>query len=234
MIANWHLINACMEALGKEGFAGPFLDLLHEMGADQVMVFSYANGHAVCLLSRNFSHSRLGAKLAERYLDGWFRQDPLYGRILALEPGAAELQALDEFASRMSEDYRERFFVGPGIRHKISVLIAGQSRRMILNVYRHSQDRETAPHEALLFMGRLALLHFESADVAKYPLPLAALSEREREVCLGVLAGKKSEAIAGEIGVAPSTVTTYRRRAYEKLGISSRAALFAICRNEEN
>jgi len=39
-----------------------------------------------------------------------------------------------------------------------------------------------------------------------------------------------TEAIAGEMGVAPSSGVTFRRRAYAKLGISSRGALFQLCR----
>ena len=34
---------------------------------------------------------------------------------------------------------------------------------------------------------------------------------------LGILSGKKAEAIAAEMGLAASTIVTYRRRAYEKL-----------------
>lgn len=220
-----------MAALGEEKFAGPFLKLLHDMGADQVMVFSYSEGHAACLLSWNFPHSHLGVKLGESYLDGWFACDPLYRRVLEAAPGHVELCFLDEVAALMPEDYKREFFGRPGIKQKAAVLAVGETRRLILNVYQHDATRTLAPPDALLFAGRLALLHYDREASAGYPPPLAALSEREREVCIGILAGKKAETIAGEIGVAPSTVTTYRRRAYEKLGISSRAALFAICRD---
>lgn len=229
-IQDWHLLNGCMAALGREDFVGPFLELLREMGADQVMVFSYDEDHAACLLSWNFSHSRLGVTLAANYLDDWYRDDPLYRRVLAVQPGAAELCFLDEVAPMMSEEYRRQFFVLPGIERKAAILAAGDTHRIVLNVYQHDLERALAPPDALLFTGRLALLHYEREADSGYPPPLAALSERERQVCLGVLAGKKTEIIANEIGVAPSTVTTYRRRAYEKLGISSGAALFAICR----
>ena len=50
-------------------------------------------------------------------------------------------------------------------------------------------------------------------------------------MCQGILNGKKAEAIAGDLDVAPSTVVTYRKRAYAKLGIGARADLFAICRS---
>ena len=45
-----------------------------------------------------------------------------------------------------------------------------------------------------------------------------------------MLAGKKAEIIAEEIGIGPSGVVTYRQRAYQKLGISSRGQLLFISR----
>tara|TARA_B100002051_G_C16730113_1_gene637732 strand:- start:743 stop:919 length:177 start_codon:yes stop_codon:yes gene_type:complete len=54
------------------------------------------------------------------------------------------------------------------------------------------------------------------------------LSDRERAVCLGIPSDRKSEAIAAELGIAPSSVITCRKRADGKLDISCRAGLFAI------
>lgn len=230
MTPRWDLLDACLGTLAGEDFVPPFLEWLRELGADQVMIFAYAGDHASCLLSWNFTQSQLGARLASDYLDGWYRQDPLCERVLSAEEGTVELCRLGDVLPLMTEEYRDRFFSRPGIRRKDAVLAVGATRRLILNLYRYDEASAAPPADALRFAGRLALLHFESAGTGSFPPPLAALSEREREVCLGILSGKKTETIAGEVGVAPSTVTTYRRRAYEKLGISSRAALFAICR----
>jgi DNA-binding NarL/FixJ family response regulator len=53
------------------------------------------------------------------------------------------------------------------------------------------------------------------------------LTKRERQVTLRILDGKTVEQIAAELGVKSTTITTYRSRAYEKLGISSRRELFS-------
>jgi DNA-binding CsgD family transcriptional regulator len=53
------------------------------------------------------------------------------------------------------------------------------------------------------------------------------LTQRERQVILRILDGVTVEQIAGELGLKPTTVITYRSRAYEKLGISSRRELFS-------
>ncbi|MEJ2393751.1 MAG: LuxR C-terminal-related transcriptional regulator [Candidatus Thiodiazotropha sp.] len=55
----------------------------------------------------------------------------------------------------------------------------------------------------------------------------ALLTQRERQVIRRILDGVTVERIAGELGLKPTTVITYRSRAYEKLGISSRRELFS-------
>ena len=47
--------------------------------------------------------------------------------------------------------------------------------------------------------------------------PLAALTGREKEVCLRILSGFSSEAIAADLGISLHSALTYRKRAYERL-----------------
>ncbi len=60
------------------------------------------------------------------------------------------------------------------------------------------------------------------------------LTQRERQVILRILDGVTVEQIAGELGLKPTTVITYRSRAYEKLGISSRRELFSVVLRKRN
>jgi DNA-binding CsgD family transcriptional regulator len=52
------------------------------------------------------------------------------------------------------------------------------------------------------------------------------LTSRERLVCLGILTGHTSESIALNLSISVNSVLTYRKRLYEKLGISSQNELF--------
>ena len=54
------------------------------------------------------------------------------------------------------------------------------------------------------------------------------LTPREKEVCRRILSGYGTEAIASDLGISLHSAFTYRKRAYEKLGISSQNELFAI------
>jgi DNA-binding CsgD family transcriptional regulator len=45
-----------------------------------------------------------------------------------------------------------------------------------------------------------------------------------------VLDGLTSDAIAWRLDISLNTVKTYRKRAYAKLGINSKTALFTLCK----
>ena len=62
------------------------------------------------------------------------------------------------------------------------------------------------------------------------PAEDVALSEREREVVRLIAAGYTNSEIAEQLQVAERTIKTYRARAIEKLGFSSRAEITAYVR----
>ena len=60
-------------------------------------------------------------------------------------------------------------------------------------------------------------------------LPKDKLTTRESEVCERILVGFTSTGISLDLGIAESSVNTYRRRAYEKLEIATQNELFSMC-----
>jgi len=222
-------IDTCLATLGTDDFAPAFCDLVETLGAHQLMVFSISPDRARCLMSRHFSDAALAGKLAETYLDGWFQKDPLLPELMRAMPGAVHQRKIDKNHPNMSAEYREIFFDHPGLVAKTTLLAAGESLRLFVSLYMTGEAETECDPDIAQLAGRLALMHFEKGSDSDFPAPLAALSERERAVCLGILSGHKAEVIAADLGVASSTVVTYRKRAYNKLGITSRAGLFAIC-----
>ncbi len=233
----WRQASASLNAVGTRDFQKRFLTLVRALGADQCMIFSYNEGYANCLLARSYVEGKVGQKLAETYLNGWFRKDPLYKDVMTLPSGACRLRKMKDIVGAMSQEYFEMFFERPALSDKVSVLATGSKSRLAVNIYnRHSGSARLFSAQGIseplfLMMGKMALLHFESAEPPDYPLPLSVLSKRERDVCLGILKGKKAEIIAADMKIAPNSVVTYRRRAYAKLGVNSRAGLFALCSN---
>lgn len=59
--------------------------------------------------------------------------------------------------------------------------------------------------------------------------PFDQLTGRELEVCERILLGYTSIGIGLDLDIALSSVLTYRKRAYQKLGIGTQAQLFALC-----
>ncbi len=223
------MIETCLETMGSDDFPPVFADFVETFGVDQIMIFAIEGDTARCLLSRHFSNAALAGKLAEAYLDHGFLRDPLLPDLRNAAEGSIALRRFDEIAADMDEDYRQRFFSVPGLMAKTTIVAAGKALRLFVSFYAADANGDACDPDQARLAGRLALMHFERALDSGIPAPLAVLSHRERAVCLGILSGHKSEAIAADLKVAPSSVITYRKRAYGKLGITSRASLFAIC-----
>ncbi|HSL22773.1 MAG TPA: response regulator transcription factor [Vicinamibacterales bacterium] len=63
-------------------------------------------------------------------------------------------------------------------------------------------------------------------DPAAGNSPLALLTFRERQIVLGVTSGKRNREIAESLGITPGTVKLHLHKAFAKLGVHSRLALF--------
>lgn len=60
--------------------------------------------------------------------------------------------------------------------------------------------------------------------------PWVALSERERQVVDAILNGASAKECARRLGLSPTSVATYRQRAFDKLGIRRQVQLFQLLR----
>lgn len=230
---------ALLSALGEAEFFNPFLTWLNsELGADQCMIFFCADGEKVStLLFKDFNQTASGKKLAESYVtERRYMQDPNFLLLKNSQPGELTLIRFADLAMTMEANYRQRYFDEPGFKDKLSVIYGSELGNFYINLYcRTTTFEQIIPIDEQAAIGHLLGLlvskHYQLNQSQLNQGPLAFLSERERQVCTAVLQGKKSETIAYELDVAPSSIVTYRKRAYEKLGISSRAQLFALCQN---
>lgn len=226
-----------LETLGQPDFFEQFLHWLHQqLLTDQCMLFFCANDQQVStLLYRDFSADISARQLALAYIsERQYLHDPNFERLRQCQPGQIMTQHLQELLPTMGLAYQKRFFAEPGFEDKWSILFRADNGRYYLNLYsrrgnfrQHLGAQESA---CARLLATLISKHYLLNQALLSQGTLAFLSERERQVCEATLAGKKAEAIAHELGVAASSIVTYRKRAYEKLGISSRAQLFALCR----
>ena len=137
--------------------------------------------------------------------------------------------------------YRRECFETARLAEKVSFARWRAGRRFILSFYR-APGRPPITPQALAPLAdmTLPLLRKQlelSTDETNLPLMERLLRRmeriypemtvREREVCARTLIGMTAEAIGLDLDIKPSTVLTYRRRAYERFGISNANQLMA-------
>lgn len=235
-------IAACVDALGDAEFETRLLALLRDTARiEQCMVFAYDGEDGVdCLLAANERQPRVADRLARLYTEGLFRHDPNYRRLADATSPDMELAPMQPDA--MPESYRGHLFAFPDLVDKVALTLREAQGAYTLNLYR---GREAGPFDAddLATLNALAPLlaslirrHYgQSRPLSQRPSAeeaavLAPLSERERQLCLYLLRGHTLKTAAAELDIALSTAETYRKRAYAKLGVPSKARLVALCR----
>lgn len=82
-------------------------------------------------------------------------------------------------------------------------------------------------HAEILSHGESVLEAVTSIDIMKQCLAASGnrLTARESDVCAGLISGASIIAIASDLKIGSETVVTYRKRAFEKLGISGQREL---------
>ncbi|QCP53062.1 helix-turn-helix transcriptional regulator [Trinickia violacea] len=144
------------------------------------------------------------------------------------------------------EAYRAVCYRDPDVSDRLSLLLQPNDDIWLsVNLYRDRsggrfQPREIAVVEAFgPLIAQAAKHHYALAGQIQMGIPqlmlarvrhaCPELSKRELDVLRGVLEGCTAHEIGELIGVKTSSVVTYQKRAYRRLGISSQRELFALC-----
>jgi DNA-binding CsgD family transcriptional regulator len=237
-------ITPALLAIGRPSFPQTLIAALRRVAdVGHCMVFSFAGERqANCLLDAG--NIPIGRDLGVAYSGHFHLSDPNRDAIFEGQVNAAPV-LLPTFARRMySDSYRKMFFEDSDIVDKCATAIWVEDTCFYVNFYRITSQGRFAREEVQRLMAVAPAVsaavarHFQQ-DVAADPAqrlkmlfasaaPFAALTGREKEVCLRILSGFSSEAIAAELGISLHSALTYRKRAYEKLGISAQNELFAM------
>jgi DNA-binding CsgD family transcriptional regulator len=141
-----------------------------------------------------------------------------------------------------SEGFRRRFFDQAGIVERVSIVQRGANSWRVINVARHRSTGLFSDGEldALIGLARIALpmlplnrrAGVRRPDVRQLEHRLhslyPSLTRRESEVCARATMGMSVEATALDLDIAKTSVMTYRKRGYQRLGISSVQELCAL------
>lgn len=184
-------------------------------------------------------------EVQQAYLAGLYRLDP--NLRLPVQPGASvHLLACDTIAD---EGYRAACYQHAGVLQRLTVATADDGQLLTLNLYRLVATGPFSRRELVQVDGvapllaALAAKHVTTVGMqlrsrdrrdridafsARLHAMNGGLTPREREVLARGLLGMTSQGIALDLGVGVSTVLTYRKRAYARLGVSGQAELFAL------
>jgi DNA-binding CsgD family transcriptional regulator len=231
-------------AIGRPSFSQVLMDTVRAVAdVGHCMVFAFETERtARCALG--IGNIGIGSDLGAAYSEHFYLADPNRDAILR-QRSAARPIVLPSFARRMySDNYRKIFFEDAEIVDKIAAAIWVDSACFYVNFYRTAEQGQFARNEAARLCNMAPAItaivarHCQEEVVAEAPTilrtlfstrePFLKLTGREKDVCLRILSGYGSEAIATDLGISLHSTFTYRKRAYEKLGISSQNELFSI------
>jgi DNA-binding CsgD family transcriptional regulator len=233
-----------LAAIGTQEFGATVRDQVLSMtaGARRVYLFE-ATSRESTTLQYSFCEPEV-ADLFPTYTRWYLRSDPL-GDAFDATPRPNDV-ALLRVRPRdiVTPSFRRAFFDAPGIVERISVIQRGTDAWRGINIARHASDGRCSDDElrsliglACLVLPMLPLNRRRSAPAA--PLPIAELekrfgercarlTKRERQVCARAASGMSVDATALDLGIGRTSVLTYRRRAYQRLGVASPFALCAL------
>jgi DNA-binding CsgD family transcriptional regulator len=236
-------------AIGRRSFPQVLIEVLRRTAdVGHCMVFTFDGERSTrCLL--DIGNIPTGADLGVAYAGHFHRADPNRETIFRAREDSMPI-VLPTFARRMYDDrYRKIFFEDSEIVDKFATAIWVERSCFYVNFYRTTPQGRFARAQIERLtqlspgIGAAVARHFQDQAVAhardRDPFarlaeafashaPLTRLTEREKDVCLRILAGFSSEAISADLGIGLHSTLTYRKRAYDKLGISSQNELFAI------
>jgi DNA-binding CsgD family transcriptional regulator len=237
-------ITPAVLAIGRPDFPKVLIETLRrQAGVGHCMVFSLTRkGAASCLLDAG--NIPIGSDLGAAYAGQFHEADPNRDAMFEGQDSRAPIP-LPAFQPRMyGARYRKIFFQDSGMVDKLATAIWVEGTCFYVNFYRVvAQGRFTSEQLNRLqgiapTIGASVARHFQQhaapapdknlATLFATRAPLADLTRREQEVCRGILAGLSSEAISQELGISLHSTLTYRKRAYDRLGISSQNELFSI------
>ena len=230
-----------IEAVGTPYFSRCLLQfLIREAGAEHYCVYGLGQ-----LIPRPLVYDSVAGEdyALALYLEGGaWRQDPtLTEAQRCLSSGRSGVLRLD-IDCLPRGDLRDVIFEARNVHERIMICGGPQQAMLGLSVLRTSRDGRfesknirrirliaatllslVAKHEQLsASSSRLSTaLTFLPGIERAIATSAFGLPRRECEVCARILYGMSSEGIALDLGISEQTVMTYRKRAYERLGIAT-------------
>lgn len=239
--------------LGEPDFADRLMLALNALcNADMCSGFAITTGKPRALFAASIDPRRSAfARIATlRYVQKYWKRDT--ATAYTLGRAHRSVKTIRRPSSVIRDiDYRHECYAEGEVVERLSICRSG-AVPFVINAYRDRASGPFSPAEINRFEAAAPIL---MASLEKHQQLVAAthdtispsqinaqakqralmddagLSQRETQVLAAILSGMDQNAIAQAIGIKTSTVITYRRRAYAKLGVRTRAELCARAAN---
>ncbi|MDE1949373.1 MAG: LuxR family transcriptional regulator [Burkholderiales bacterium] len=222
-----------VEQIGRPGFAAALLGVCRDVvGASDLALFVLRAG-APELLGAASLRGQAAQRCGRHYLrQAYYRLDT---NLRVTDAAVPQLCMSRLHVAELPDlGYRAACYESAGLAERLSVLIPAAGAWLFVNAYRTA--RCATPAEAAFehlrgqvpliaaAVRRHAALQSGGAEVDRSALD--ALSARERQVVQAILEGLNAKEAARRLGVAATSIATYRQRAFEKLGLRRQVELF--------
>ncbi len=231
--------------IGSPDFEPSFFKLMRDVTAcEHLTAFaSSPQAPARLLFAINRGAEPVARTIAEKYLKHYWTHDPA-NRVCSRNAARSYEIALRVLSHDIDHDaYRHDCYSSVDLVDRFSIIRHRGEETVRLNLYRSARrgrfgvtDLTPVLDCADIILALLAKHDAQrrapgrDADILARRLRQAMpeLARRELEVCVGIMQGKSSEAIALALGISVNTVLTYRKRAYARLGITSHNELMRL------
>ena len=240
--------------LGSPNFESCLLKLLNKVTpVDHCVVFTFGETGAGHLFTHGRMQVQEARQLADDYVRNFHEKDPNFLQVTSPADGCED--SLIPLSDDADAAYQNHFFDRHDLIDKASTVGKLEQGSVYCNFYRMGRSGTYSEKDWQLLESILPLIttlistHYRILQlspagkqeqyrnarslvhniISKNISPFSQLTPREREVCERILLGYTSVGIGLDLNIAQSSVVTYRRRAYEKLDISSQNQLFTLC-----
>ena len=240
-------IASLLASIGKRdpnAFAGEVLRTLDPLiGAAQCTVFAYEFSNRPRTVSvADHRGGNFLSDVADHYTRLYYALDGNQ-KVLADATQSAPILHRQRREEIAHDGYRMTCYERPNVGDRISLLTPSEPGIWLaINLYRDQQQGQFSPiqvnflEEMAPVLAHAARYHYALGShpgvspLARSRLRQAGpeLTGREFDALCGVLDGKTAQEIGEQMGVAASSVVTYQKRGYRRLGISTQRELFAL------
>jgi DNA-binding CsgD family transcriptional regulator len=236
-----------VDELGRTSFAPQLLSYLNAMvRADHCVLYRFDADEPEILGAASMDGTRLAGLNSQRYKREFWRRDTVLTRLTGQICGYASEVACVPSDQIEDPEFRHELFHAQGLSGRAMLIGDRESGLYGLSLFRRSQlgffslaETEAIASQADMLVsciakhGTLLRRTQESASLllsigrieARMHEMAPALTARERQVCARLIYGLEVKEAAKELGISPESAVTYRKRAFLRLGVSTRAEL---------